>query len=382
MKKIPYGRQDIEDYEIQEVVKVLKSDYLTQGPEVNKFELEFAKYVGAKYAVAVSNGTAALHLSCLALELAKGDRVLTTPITFSASANCVQYCGAETDFVDINPDTFLMDLDLVDKKIKSKPKGYYTGIVAVDFTGMPIDTQKLKTIANSNNMWIIEDACHAPGGFFLNSDNLKVRCGSSIYSDLTCFSFHPVKHIACGEGGMITTNNKELYNKLKLLRTHGITKEGLTQSHGGWYYEMQSLGFNYRLPDINCALGITQLKKLDVNIQKRKLIAERYNVAFKDCNKIKIQHQPNNFSNAFHLYIIEVDDRKEFYDYLVENQILPQIHYIPVHLMPYYKNKGYKIGDFPLSEDYYNRCISLPIFPSLKEDELSYVIDKVLDFFK
>lgn len=382
IKKIPYGRQSIDEDEIAEVVKVLKSDFLTQGPKVSEFENNFAHAVGAKYAVAVSSGTAALHLSCLALELSAGSRVLTTPITFSASANCVQYCGGEVDFVDIDPSTYLMDLDLLEKKIKSKPSGYYTGIIIVDFTGLPVNTEKLNRIAAEHNIWIIEDACHAPGAGYRDSNDTEILCGSSTYSDLTCFSFHPVKHIACGEGGMITTNDENVYQKLKSLRTHGITKEDLSKSDGGWYYEMQDLGFNYRIPDINCALGISQLKKLKNNIEKRRQIANTYFNAFNDNDSIKLQTQPKDYQNAYHLFVIEVDNRKELYDFLLSKNILAQIHYIPVHLMPYYAKKGFKKGDFPLAENYYEKCISLPIFPTLSKAEQSYVIETISDFYQ
>ena len=382
IKKIPYGRQSIDDDEIEEVVKVLKSDFLTQGPKVSEFENEFALAVGSKYAVAVSSGTAALHLSCLAMKLPVGSRVITTPITFSASANCVQYCGGEIDFVDIDPLTYLMDLDLLEKKINSKPKGYYSGIITVDFAGLPVNTEKLNRIATENDIWVIEDACHAPGAFYVDSNKDEILCGSSTYTDLTCFSFHPVKHIACGEGGMITMNNKKLYEKLKRLRTHGITKEGFNNSDGGWYYEMQDLGFNYRIADINCALGISQLKKLRNNIEKRRQIANTYFKAFNDNDNIKLQTQPNGFHNAYHLFVIEVDNRKELYDFLLSNNILSQIHYIPVHLMPYYAKKGFKKGDFPLAENYYEKCISLPIFPTLSKTEQSFVIDTIIDFYK
>lgn len=379
-KPIPYGRQSIDQEDIDAVIETLKSDWLTQGPKVKEFEIDFAAYVGSKYAVACSNGTAALHLSNLALGVEPGQKVLTTPITFAATANSVLYCGAEVDFVDIDPDTYLIDLDKVEEKLKNSPKGTYSGIIPVDFTGLPVDTERLKSIADQYGLWIIEDACHAPGGYFIDSDNSKVKCGSGIYSDLTCFSFHPVKHIASGEGGMITTNDEELYKKLLLFRTHGITKENMIEDHGGWYHEMHELGFNYRLPDLNCALGIAQLRKADKGLERRIEIATKYTSAFENVSGIKVQHQPEGFFNAWHLYVIEVADRNGLYDYLREHQIFAQIHYIPAHLHPFYKQKGWKLGDLPNAELYYESCISLPMFPSLTDEEQRYVIDKVLSF--
>lgn len=379
---IPYGKQSINEDDIQAVIEVLKSDYLTQGPKIKEFEDEFAEYVGAKYAVAVSNGTAALHLSNLALGLKPGQKVITTPITFAATANSVLYCGAEVEFVDIDPDTFLIDLEKLEKKLESAPQGSYVGIIPVDFTGLPVNTEKLRKIADKYKLWIVEDACHAPGGFFINSENDRIKCGSGIYSDLTCFSFHPVKHIAAGEGGMITTNNKELYQKLLALRSHGISKLDMEENHGGWYYEMQELGYNYRLPDINAALGLSQLNRADAGMQKREEIALTYDKAFEANKAIKTQKQPNNTRNAYHLYIIEISDRKGLYDFLHKNNIYAQIHYIPVHLLPYYKKLGWKKGDFPNAEYYYDNCISLPMYPTLTTEEQDFVIDKILEFVK
>jgi UDP-4-amino-4,6-dideoxy-N-acetyl-beta-L-altrosamine transaminase len=380
---IPYGRQAIQQDDIDAVIEVLQSDFLTQGPKIQEFEEKFADYIGNKYAVAVSNGTAALHLSALALDVKPGDKVITTPITFAASANSVLYCGGEIDFVDIDPNTFLIDLDKLEEKLEAAPKGTYKGVIPVDFAGLPVNTEKLQKIADKHGLWIIEDACHAPGGFFENSKEEKVYCGNGRYAELSIFSFHPVKHIATGEGGMITTNDKALYEKLLILRTHGITKDPdlLEENHGGWYYEMQTLGYNYRLPDLSAALGISQLRKADAGLKRRREIAERYIEAFKDSD-IKIQSMPKGFSNAYHLFVIRTSRRKELYDYLRKNHIFAQVHYIPVHLQPYYKKMGFKKGDFPRAEKYYEPCLSLPMYPSLSNEEQHYVIDKILDFFK
>jgi dTDP-4-amino-4,6-dideoxygalactose transaminase len=274
---ISYGKQFISNEDINEVIKSLTSDFLTQGPKVTEFESKFAEYIGSKFAVAVSNGTAALHLCAMALNVKEGVNVITTPITFAASANCVRYCGGNVFFCDINPETFLIDTEKLKQLIASKPKGFFSGIIPVDFAGLAINLEEIKSIADENELWIIEDACHAPGGYFMDSKGVTQLCGNSQFADLAIFSFHPVKHIATGEGGMITTNDKELFEKLVLLRTHGITKNEnlLSKNDGGWYYEMQELGFNYRIPDILCALGISQLKRANEGLIRRREIARK-----------------------------------------------------------------------------------------------------------
>jgi dTDP-4-amino-4,6-dideoxygalactose transaminase len=309
--------------------------------------------------------------------------VLTTPITFAASANCIAYCGGKIDFVDIDPDTALMDLNKLEKKLTSKPLGYYNGIIPVDFSGLPVDLERLRSIANKYKLWVIEDACHAPGGYFIDSEGQKQYCGNGQFADVSVFSFHPVKHITCGEGGMITTNNENLYRKLSMLRTHGITKDALLlqQNHGGWYYEMQELGYNYRMPDILASLGISQLRRAGEGVIRRIEIAKRYDEAFKDSqvNNIISKYREGN---AYHLYIIQVERRKELYDFLRKHQIFTQVHYIPVHLMPYYRQFGWKEGDMPVAEKYYNHCLSLPMYPTLTNEEQDNVIDLILDFYK
>ncbi|MDB4325001.1 UDP-4-amino-4,6-dideoxy-N-acetyl-beta-L-altrosamine transaminase [Flavobacteriaceae bacterium] len=378
MNKIPYGRQHIDQKDIDAVVSTLKSDYLTQGPKVREFESKFAEYVGSNYAVAVNNATSGLHLSVLALNLSKGDRVITTPITFAASANCIRYLGAEVWFADIDPDTFLLDINSVKELIESKPKGFFKGIIPVDFAGLPVNMEEFRVLADMHNLWILEDACHAPGGYFIDSKSEKNFCGNGKYTDIGVFSFHPVKHIACGEGGMLTTNSKELYNKLMLLRTHGITKENMLENHGNWYYEMQELGFNYRLTDFQSALGITQLAKNNKGVERRNQISLAYKKAFE--GKVKFQDLPTGTYNAHHLFIIEVKNRKELYDFLHSKGILAQIHYVPVHTMPYYKNIGYTDASLINAEKYYSSCISLPMYPTLLNEEQNYVINNVLEF--
>ena len=382
MKPINYGRQNITQEDIDLVVETLKSDYLTQGPLVKEFEEKFAEYVGAKYTVAVTNGTDALHLCNLALNVKAGQKIITTPITFVASANASLYCGAEIDFVDINAETFTIDLDKLEQKLENYPKGTYAGIVPVDFAGYPVDVECLQKIADKYELWILEDACHAPGGYFTDSKNINQYCGNGAYSDLQIFSFHPVKHIATGEGGMVTTNNEELYKKLKLLSSHGITKDTnvLEENHGAWYYEMHELGYNYRLSDINCALGVSQLKRAKQGVELRNKIADNYNNAFKNIDAIKTPFVAENTYHAYHLYIIQIENRKGLYDYLRAHNIFTQVHYIPVHLQPYYKKLGWKKGNFPIAEAYYEKALSLPMFPTLSNEEQNFVITKIIEF--
>lgn len=377
-KVIPYGRQSITKEDIEAVVETLAADFLTQGPKVNEFENEFTKYTDAKYAVAVNNATSGLHLSVLALDLKKGERVITTPITFASTANCIRFCGGEVWFADIDPNSYLLDLKSVRELIESKPKGFFKGIIPVDFAGLPINLEAYRKLADKHNLWIIEDACHAPGGHFTNSKKEIQKCGNGNYADIAVFSFHPVKHIACGEGGMVTTNSEHIYKKLISLRTHGISKENMNKNDGGWYYEMKELGFNYRLTDIQSALGITQLAKNDKSVIRRNQIAEKYKTAFE--GKIKFQSLPSGNLNAHHLFIIEVNNRKNLYDFLREHHIFSQIHYIPLHTLPYYKNIGYHNANLKNSENYYSKCISLPMYPSLTDAEQELVISKVLEF--
>ena len=378
MKPIPYGRQSIDKNDIEVVIQSLQSDFLTQGPRVNAFEVAFADYVGAKYAVAVNNATAGLHLSVLALGLQEMDRVITTPITFAASANCVRFVKGKVWFADIDPNTYLLDINSVTRLIESKPKGFFKGIIPVDFAGLPVDLEAFRELADKHDLWIIEDACHAPGGYFIDSKNTRQRCGNGNYADIAVFSFHPVKHIACGEGGMVTTNNEEFYNRMLKLRSHGISKENMSENHGGWYYEMQELGFNYRLTDIQSALGMSQLLKNDAGVKKRNEISKIYKRAFQD--KISFQSLPANCYNAHHLFVIEVNDRGGLYDFLKSHQIYAQIHYIPLYKLPYYDKIGYASADLINSENYYEKCISLPMYPTLTEDEQQFVITKVIEF--
>lgn len=379
-KAIPYGRQHITEADIQAVNEVLRADYLTTGPKVKLFEDKFAAYVGAKYAVAVANGTAALHLCTLALKVDKTSKVITTPITFSASANCVRYGGGEVIFCDIDPASIILDINKVRQLLESSPKGTYQGIIPVDFAGYPVDMEAFRQLADEFGLWIIEDSCHAPGGYFTDSQGKKQHCGNGAFADLAIFSFHPVKHIACGEGGMITTNNPDLYKKLIQLRSHGMVYQGdpnLQENHGGWYMELQDLGYNYRIPDILCALGISQLDRAVEGLSRRRAIARKYDEAF--AGTLVQTHVPaSNVGHAYHLYVIEVSNRKALYEALRQENIYPQIHYIPVHTMPYYQSLGNKKGDMPLAEAYYERCLSLPMYPTLSDKEQDFVIEEVL----
>lgn len=391
MKAIPYGRQNITDKDIKAVIETLQSDYLTQGPKIAEFEAAFAEYVGSKFAVALANGTAALHLCTLALGVKEGDKVITTPITFAASANCIRYCGGEVVFSDIDPETYLLDIKKVRKLLERAPKGTYKGMIPVDFAGRANDLEAFRVIADEFDLWIIEDACHSPGGSFEDTSNTIQLCGNGNFADLAIFSFHPVKHIASGEGGMITTNDELLYKKLLQLRTHGIVKDtdlytnsidlaGGTNKYPGWYMEMQELGFNYRLTDFQAALGLSQLSRAKEGVQRRRKIALNYFNAFKDKPFVKGQSETIE-GHAYHLYIVEVEDRLGLYNHLRSKNIFAQIHYLPCHLMPYYRKFGWKEGDFPKAEDYYKHCISLPMYPTLTDKEQAYVISEVNSYY-
>ena len=382
MRKIPYGRQNITDEDISEVVNVLKSDWLTQGPMIKEFEVAFAKYVGCEYAIAVSNGTAALHLNSLALNLKPGDKVITTPITFVASANCVRYCGGEVVFADIDPETYLIDINNVRELLENDKLNEIKGIIPVNLAGRVVDMEAFKNLADEYGCWIIEDACHSPGGYFINKAGDKIKSGSAQYADLAIFSFHPVKHIAAGEGGMVTTNNRDLYRRILNLRTHGIQQDYSKRIYDDsvWYYEMQELGFNYRLTDIQAALAKSQLSRAEEGLVKRRSLAYKYNDYFKNKTYIK-GHSKLVEGHAYHLYVIEIKKRNELIQYLRKDNIFLQIHYIPVHLMPYYRERGWNEGDFPNAEKYYNNCISLPMYPTLTDDDFNYVIEKIDTFF-
>ncbi|MGN0238164.1 MAG: UDP-4-amino-4,6-dideoxy-N-acetyl-beta-L-altrosamine transaminase [Lepagella sp.] len=379
---IPYGRQNITPEDIEAVVETLRSDYLTQGPRIPEFERKFAEYVGAPYAVAVNNATSGLHIAAKALDVKPGNRVIVTPMTFAASANCIRYCGGDVTFCDIDPKTYLMDEQKLLRILEENPAGTFVGMVIVDFAGYPHNLERFRRIADRFGLWIIEDACHAPGAWYTDSTGSRQLTGNSRFADCTVFSFHPVKHIATGEGGMVTTANPELYKRLNLFRTHGITRdpEALTHCDGGWYYEMQDLGFNYRLTDFQAALGISQLNRAAAGLERRQQIAHRYDEAFADLPEVVTPYRAEDICHAFHLYVIQVPDRKGLYDFLRSQGILAQVHYVPLHLMPYYRQFGWTDSSLPVVEEYYRHCLSLPMFPTLSDEQQEYVITKVREF--
>lgn len=375
---ISYGKQDIRDADIEAVVDVLQSDFLTQGAIVPKFEEALSRITSARYVTAVNSATSALHLACLALDLQPGDTVWTVPNTFVASANCALYCGAKVDFVDIDPQTFNMSVALLEKKLKSsKQSGLLPKIVIpVHLTGEPCDMSGIKRLSYEYGFKIVEDASHAIGGEYHDKP-----IGCCEYSDITVFSFHPVKIVTSGEGGAALTNSAELDQKLKLLRSHGITRDSAQMQHpsgDGWYYEQVDLGFNYRMTDIHAALGLSQLARLHEYVERRHEIAARYDQAFHSTNLRTPYRNPINKS-ALHLYVIQVDpsQHKSIFAKLRENNIGVNLHYIPVHTHPYYQKLGFSWGYLPNSENYYKRAISLPMFPTLSEDEQTFVIETV-----
>ena len=386
---IPYGKQYLDKKDLDELTQVFYSDWITQGPKIEEFEQKFADYVGADYAVACSNGTAALHLTCLANNIQEGDIVLSSPISFVASMNCALYCGAKPAFADIDPNSKCISPDSIENVLSkiSTPKM----IIPVHYSGYSCDMDKIHGLAKDIGAIVIEDACHALGATYTDKTDRTVGIGSCKHSDATVFSFHPVKHITTGEGGMITTNNKDLYEKMLLFRSHGITKQENNFLHssftvnecGQWYYEMQELGFNYRITDLQCALGISQLQKLPDFLKKRRKIVDTYNKAFQDTECVDYIKEQEGIQSAWHIYPINLkgklkNKRRKAFEYLRKEQIGVNVHYIPIHLQPYYmKNFGFKKGDFPVAEDFYDTTITLPVFPTMTDNETNRVIKAV-----
>ncbi|WP_235960539.1 UDP-4-amino-4,6-dideoxy-N-acetyl-beta-L-altrosamine transaminase [Paenibacillus silvestris] len=380
---LPYGRQWIDDTDIESVIQTLKSPFLTQGPRIKEFENSVAQYVGAKYAVSFSNGTAALHGACFAAGIGEGDEVITTPMTFAASANCVRYCGGTVVFADIESDTYNIDKFKIKSLLTPKTKA----IIPVDFTGQPADMDEIMELARDRNLVVIEDAAHSLGADY------KGRKVGSI-ADMTMFSFHPVKHVTTGEGGIITTNSLEYYEKLLLFRSHGITRDKDLLEHkneGDWYYEMHELGFNYRITDIQAALGSSQLSKLDGFVARRKAIAQQYNEAFAMNATLITPFQKSDRESSWHLYIIQLKldelkvGRKEVFDALRKENIGVNVHYLPVHYHPYYKNLGYEKGIADVAETLYQGIISLPLFPAMLDSDIQDVVnavEKVLGYYR
>lgn len=405
-----YGKQWIDQDDIDSVVKTLKSDFLTQGPKVREFEDKICEYTGAKYCVAVSNGTAALHIAVASLQIKKGKEGITSTNTFMASSNCMIYNGIKPVFADIDDKIYCIDPDKIKEKITENTRL----IIPVHFAGQPCDMQQIYQIANnelrttshepratSHKLFIIEDASHAIGSKYTDGSNV----GNCKYSDLTIFSFHPVKTITCGEGGAITTNNKEFYEKLVMFRQHGVTKDkakfkdkakdylknnlNLNLDFGDWYHEMQILGYNYKLSDIHSSLGISQLKKLDKFVTRRREIVKKYNKAFKNIDWLTTPYERPNVYSAFHLYVLKIDfdkigkSRKQVIEELRAKKIGTQVHYIPVHTQPYYKKEfRYKWGDYPIAENYYKKALSIPLYPKMSNEDVNYVIKKILQLKK
>lgn len=365
---IPYGKQTIEQDDIQAVVDVLKSDFLTTGPKIAEFEQTVADYVGAKYAVAISNGTSALHAACFAAGIEPGDEVITTPLTFAASANCVLYCGGTPVFADVDPKTYNIDPEDIQRKITDRTKA----IIAVHLAGQPCDMDAIHSIAREHGLIVIEDGAHALGSVYKGK-----KVGSM--SDMTTFSFHPVKPITTGEGGMIVTDNEDFYKKMILFRSHGITRDDsmMTRNDGPWFYQQFNLGYNYRITDIQCALGCSQMKKLDRFLARRKEIVARYNEAFADCDNIITPYQLSDTESGWHLYIVQVKncDRRQVFEAMREKGIGVNVHYIPVYMHPYYQEHGYENVHCANAEEIYSHIISLPLYPGLTSEQQDYVID-------
>ncbi|MED3802747.1 UDP-4-amino-4,6-dideoxy-N-acetyl-beta-L-altrosamine transaminase [Lysinibacillus xylanilyticus] len=372
---LPYGQQWLDDEDIQAVVDVLKGSYLTTGPTIAKFEESVAEYVDAKYAVAFSNGTAALHGACFAAGIGEGDEVITTPITFAASANCVRYVGGTVVFADIKKDTYNINPTEIEKNITPRTKA----IIPVHFTGQPVQLDEIHAIAKKHNLTVIEDAAHALGAKYKGQ-----KIGA--LSDMTMFSFHPVKHVTTGEGGVITTNNEFYYKKLLQFRSHGITRDtkSIIKNDGPWYYDMHFLGYNYRMTDIQAALGISQMEKLDRFVARRREIAQMYDEAFKDNELLITPQQLPECYSSWHLYIIQLNieklnaTRKEIFDALVAQNIGVNVHYIPVHTLSYYQELGYKEGSMPKAESLYKVIITLPLFPKMTDSDVYDVVVAVL----
>lgn len=384
---IPYGKHDINQDDINSVLEVLKSDFLTQGPQVPIFERSVSEFVGAKHGVAVNSATSALHIACLSLGFTKGDILWTSPNTFVASANCAIYCGGKVDFVDINPDTLNMCPNALEAKlILAKEKGLLPKIVVpVHFAGQSCDMKRIYELSLQYDFKIIEDASHAIGGKYLNQ-----YIGNCSYSDITVFSFHPVKIITTAEGGLATTNQSNLAERMNLFRTHGITRDKNlfnTKSEGSWYYEQHELGFNYRLTDLQAALGIAQLQRIQSFIEKRHILRECYEKLL-DSENIILPKQDKNCYSALHLYPIQLKldaltlSKKEIFESLCDQGIGVNTHYIPVHFHPYYEKLGFNRGDFPNAEHYYKSAISIPIFPLMTNEDQEYVVSTLLKTIK
>ncbi len=384
---IYYGKQNVNEADIKAVVDVLQSDFLTQGPVLEQFEKKVAEYCGAKYAVAVTNATSALHIACRAAGLGEGDILWTSPITFTASANCGRYCGADVDFVDIDAATYNMSVDELAKKLqKAKEDGRLPKVVVpVHLAGQSCDMKRIHELSVEYGFTVLEDASHAIG-----ADYLDTKVGSCAYSDMAVFSFHPVKIITTGEGGMVLTNNKELYKKLCLYRSHGITRNTELMTHeadGPWYYQQIDLGYNYRMTELQAALGFSQMDRLDEFVARRRYLVDRYNELLQDL-PVVTPHVLEGANPSWHLYMLRVDfsraklDKVQLFEEMKKRGIVLNLHYIPVHTQPYYQELGFKQGDFPQSEKYYEEIFTLPLYYGLTDEQQDDVVAALQDCLK
>jgi UDP-4-amino-4,6-dideoxy-N-acetyl-beta-L-altrosamine transaminase len=387
--EIPYSRQWIEQDDIDAVDAVMRSNRITQGPKIEEFERALAKSCGAAGAVAVSNGTAALHLACLAAGVGPGWEVITSPISFVASANCALYCGARPAFVDIEPSAYTLDPDRLEDYLRrafSASPSTRRVILPVHFAGHPCRMVEMQTIAARYGAIVIEDAAHALGARWRDTTGDWHKIGSGSHGRLTTLSFHPVKHITTGEGGAVLSNDADLLERIRMLRSHGITHDPdrIARGQGPWYYEMQSLGYNYRITDMQCALGLQQLARLDRIVARRREIAHRYTAALRDCDTVALPSEHNGAESSFHLYVLQIKldlvgrTKQEIVEELAKREIRTQVHYIPIHLQPYYRKQfGFKEGDFPVAEEYYRRALSIPLYPAMTDGQVSHVIESV-----
>ncbi|MGE7022756.1 UDP-4-amino-4,6-dideoxy-N-acetyl-beta-L-altrosamine transaminase [Solibacillus cecembensis] len=370
---ISYGRQSLDEGDIQAVIDTLSSPNLTQGPKIAEFEQVIAEYVGVKYAVAFCNGTAALHSACYAAGIGEGDEVITSPITFAASANCIRYVGGAVVFADIDEETYNIDPMQIRANLTEKTKA----IIPVDFTGQPVDMDEIMKIAREHNLVVIEDGAHSLGATYKGR-----KVGTSAH--MTMFSFHPVKPVTTGEGGIIVTNDEHYYKKLLKFRSHGIEQVPYAQEKGGWYYEMTELGYNYRMTDLQAALGVSQMKKLDTFIERRQEIAKLYTEALRDVAGIILPKQLEQTESGWHLYMIQLEnaDRKLVFDAMRAANIGVHVHYIPVYWHPYYRELGYENGLCPVAEAWYEKALTLPIHPRLTDEQVSYIIETLVIYLE
>lgn len=380
MDKLYYTKHHVDKTDYSAIEEALNSGWLTQGPSVAQFEKEFSEYVGVPYALTVNNGTSALQLAVAGLGLKEGQKVLVTSMSFVASANCILYQGGEVEFVDIDSKDFNISIASLENKLRGSDPNTYSGIIVVDFAGLPCRLEEISKLAKSYGLWVVEDASHAPGSVYVDKSNERYITGSAYHADVVTFSFHPAKHIACGEGGMVTTRNKDIFDRMSSLRTHGIIKD-TENPNKPWMQDMVSLGYNFRMPDILASLGSSQLKKLDASVKRRNEIAEIYNREFSSVSNVETPFFPESSTHAFHLYVLKAEKRDELFLHLKEKGINCQIHYVPIYRMSFYKELGHSSKEFPACEEYFSKCISLPMYPTLTKDDVARVVEAIKSFY-